>query len=478
MVLLIDPPMAQVRNTAGVAFLRGYLTERNIKNAAVNFNGPEYSSITAEYRKQLHDVLDSDYDHIAGELDDDYYLSSLVYKRGQEYTWDTAIIIAKKCKKLKKWLTEYGPPTNIGISVTFHSQFLFSLVLSILIREIYGDSIKVIIGGNSVTGFRGEIFSFLRRYPVINYVVVGDGESALYSIVTGEDRKSTPNLAYIKKGRCDISKIQNYHQNINYLPDPIYEPGEKIFLRATNRCYWNKCSYCTYHQNLSQNLDTCRVEKIINYLRSIDNNCFCAFTDASLPPSFLNDFSDAILEDDTIGSLYGCFLRSDKNVTFGLLEKANRAGFFEFWFGPETLSDRLLKLLNKGHTREDALRLIRDCNKLNIKMALHFIINLPTQTKDELQREFSDIAYILSSYQSISSVMISTLQVRPGSKIIARPQDYNIKVIRSNKGFLPRFFPFEQLSQGSLSAQELSACLRDFIAQKPMGYEKIKFYID
>ena len=73
------------------------------------------------------------------------------------------------------------------------------------------------------------------------------------------------------------------------------------------------------------------------------------------------------------------------------------AGCRAMWFGVESGSNRVLKLLHKGVNKERAIETFRLCKKYGIKTGASFILGLPGETKREMYNTL-EFAHRLNSY--------------------------------------------------------------------------------
>ena len=77
-----------------------------------------------------------------------------------------------------------------------------------------------------------------------------------------------------------------------------------------------------------------------------------------------------------------------------MVEALCEAGLSLFIIGFESGSDRVLKFLRKGCTRQQNLEAARICKDLNIKIWANYMLGLPTETKNEVLETLSMLKQI------------------------------------------------------------------------------------
>lgn len=73
-------------------------------------------------------------------------------------------------------------------------------------------------------------------------------------------------------------------------------------------------------------------------------------------------------------------------LTEPLLWKLKRAGCYRLELGIESGSDRVLALVNKGMTRQQAVEALRMCRRVGMESITNFILGFPSESEDEIQQ--------------------------------------------------------------------------------------------
>ncbi len=471
--LFIDPLSRLIRNNnAGIPFLRGFLQDKGYNTELINLY------------KMIHEMSPLKKNEIISPLD--LYIKKLLKKEGVNTEnidlahfyglfihhfynkfWQATDRFGKKIEKIfSKNLNKFKKADYVGISITSVYELIFSLRLAKYIKNNCKNPPKIILGGYFITQNYLSLLNLLEEVPVIDYLVIGDGEFPLYYLAMEKEKSKIPGLIYLEQKRYKFSKNLIHSEDINKLSSPLSEKKDKLkFIQATKKCYWGKCAFCTNDTNkLRPKANIRDPKKVVDDIqKNIDTqnkeNNYFMFSDNALPISFVKKFSEELIKNKDIKIRLAGYIRFEKNIDYDFLVKAKKAGFELFLFGLETSSQRLLKLIEKGIEVNTALRIIDACSKLGIKMLITFIAGLPTQTKEELTEDLTFIKKIAQKYTNVL-LLISVFYLDPDSKFFLFPQKYglnNTHNLRNSK------YNFEQINKESLSRKETILIVKDFL---------------
>ena len=57
-------------------------------------------------------------------------------------------------------------------------------------------------------------------------MIIGEGETPLYQLITGEDLEKIPNLIYWQVNKYRITKLPCNQENLSQLPSPLFSPND------------------------------------------------------------------------------------------------------------------------------------------------------------------------------------------------------------------------------------------------------------
>jgi anaerobic magnesium-protoporphyrin IX monomethyl ester cyclase len=105
----------------------------------------------------------------------------------------------------------------------------------------------------------------------------------------------------------------------------------------------------------------------------------------------------------------------DKNDFF--FKMLGDAGCKMLQFGVESGSDRILNLLNKGITRDEILKVNRKLAKSNILCRYNFIIGMPTETTEDIQKTLKFIDKLRNENANLDVPFLNIYTPWPGTKL-------------------------------------------------------------
>jgi radical SAM protein (TIGR01212 family) len=180
----------------------------------------------------------------------------------------------------------------------------------------------------------------------------------------------------------------------SYLKERYGAKVYRISLDAGFSCP-HRCLYCNEDGSRSPYADPKRPVKEqlssrIEYLKkSRDASKFVAyfqaFTNTNSPVNRLKEVYDQILPfDEVIGLSIGT--RPDCVDPDKLELIASYKERYEVWleYGLQSIHDRTLKAINRGHDFNDFLTAYNDTKKLSIPVCVHVIIGLPGETREDI----------------------------------------------------------------------------------------------
>lgn len=230
---------------------------------------------------------------------------------------------------------------------------------------VLNTDIPVAIGGQA-TMWKG-----LKEYP-FKYIVAGEGERALQSIIDGEPycHDNVPEL--------DV---------LNY-PDRG-QRGEVVPMLTSRGCPWN-CHFCS-----SQNYWGEVRYHSANYVMSEVEYIERVYPDAKLI-YIVDDLFIANIK--RFYEIYQKWMSKGMNkrfllhslvrsncMTIDIARKMKAMGFQSVRFGAESGSDRILKILNKQETVADHQRCIDICQEVGLSVGLSLINYVPGETPEDRQ---------------------------------------------------------------------------------------------
>ncbi|MDD5673514.1 MAG: radical SAM protein [Chitinivibrionales bacterium] len=261
----------------------------------------------------------------------------------------------------------------------------------------------------------------LRDFKV-DFVAVGEGEmtmlEACQRINAGAELDNVAGVVYNKDGRFVDNGAREYIADLDTLPLPArhlvdYErrycsfPGvirgrwvRSTILMIGRGCPFN-CIYCGVKTVFGR---TCRlrsVGSVISELRSLVSSYKIRgvfFNDSTFTANkkWVIDFCER-LRAENLNLTWGCNARVD-TLSAPMLYAMKNAGCVRVDFGVESGSDRVLKILNKGVTREQVLQGFALARKAGLKCGASFMVGNPYEPSGDLEQTLDLAKKLRSDY--------------------------------------------------------------------------------
>lgn len=239
-------------------------------------------------------------------------------------------------------------------------------------------------------------FEFLRDFDII---VIGEGEETIVELITclekGLELSSVKGIAYKNQEKIMITPHRNYLRNLDSLPFPSRE----LFDNESYKAYYLKrfdytitpmissrgcpfmCDFCS-QPVFGASYRTRSISSIVDEMESIKkleydriwfaDDCF------TIDRKHLLNLCSEIQKRDLKIS-WECLSRADtmdKEVAF----KMKEAGCIRVFFGIESGNDRILTLMKKQITKNQAEKAVRIAKSVGLRVGAFFIIGYPGES--------------------------------------------------------------------------------------------------
>lgn len=350
-------------------------------------------------------------------------IAAPVVKSGHEVLMLDLNLTDEADERLRKTIMEYRPDI-VGITSTtpvikkvYH--------LADVIKEM-DENITVVCGGPHPSAMPEDVLKESR----IDCVVKGEGDLVFNLIVNNGISADIPNIFYKKNNQVVISKMRNdFIEDMDSLPFPAYELFDikKYFqprissrrfplgyLETSRGCY-GRCIFCS--KNIHGH--RIRMKSANRVVDEMERMLALGFREIHIIDDiFTADMNRAhvICEEIIRRKLKFPWyprggIRVDR-VSEGLLRMMRRAGCYRIPFGIESGSQRVIDVVNKGITLEQAKKAVRQAKEAGMETECYFMLALPTETEEDLKRTV-DFAIKLDSDYAKFAITIPL----PGTKM-------------------------------------------------------------
>lgn len=301
------------------------------------------------------------------------------------------------CDLLRGHLERFQPKA-VGITVPFPGNLLAALRCGEYIKTNY-PHIKVIMGGGyPTTELRTMSDKEIFRY--MDYIVLDDGEVALERILANGEliHTYTPEgyhegpatcITHSERGCPDFSGLpHDKYFSLTEVTNPmhrLWSDGRWNKIVLAHGCYWAKCAFCDTSLDYIGCYKPLTATEVVDYMEQVaaqtDSTGF-HFVDEAAPPKLLKEISLELLRRGLRMSWW-TNIRFEKSYTGDLCALMARAGCVAVAGGLEVASDRVLEMIGKGISIEQATLAMRNFYYAGIMVHTYLMYGLPTESLQE-----------------------------------------------------------------------------------------------
>lgn len=331
------------------------------------------------------------------------YLANSLLKNGHDVRILDAILEQTSESRLIEVLKKFSP-NIIGISAVTH-QFPAAKHLSDIVKK-YDKKIITVIGGPHISNMPKRTMEEAKN---IDYGVIGEGEISfpelIKKIMSKSSIKQVKGIIYRKKGKIIQNSPRPLVKNIDkmgfparhllrdlkyYSHTPFRGRGIVTSVITSRGCPFN-CYYCdqsvfgrTYRFNSAQH-----ILKELKELKEKYGIVNISFEDDNfaLDKKRTIELCKGIIK-DKLNISWACELRvtsTDEELVYWM----KKAGCWSVYFGIESGDPKMLKFINKNQTIEQVRKAIRIAKKYGLKVTGSFILGLPRETKESINKTIS-----------------------------------------------------------------------------------------
>ena len=346
----------------------------------------------------------------------------------------------------------------IGFSVFTHWHFIFALMLSSQIKKHI--KTPIVFGGPCITLY-GKFFP--EAFKIIDFMIAGEGEKPLIELARALIQKTSfervPGLIYKRERALSMVAREEYLIEEMCMPDfeglplKLYrgeQPQERLYVpfQISKGCN-GACGFCVT-KRIDPFLKYKSYGKVVTELRLLKEKYesnFFHFCDSSINSSceYLEGLCKEFIDNriNIYWRTYAKVERLDREV----LRKLKAAGCETLIFGIESGSDRVLRLMRKGFTSNQAQMILRDSAELGIKNSVCFMSGYHHEGEADIRHT---VDFIRRNKKYIYHAQVNPFQLAFGSDMWEHPEVYGITNPKESK---PRIlFTFDEI--GGLRWQE------------------------
>ena len=287
-------------------------------------------------------------------------------------------------------------PDVVALSTTF-TQNVACLALAKAIKAASA-GIITIMGGGNCDGPQGVALH--KNFSFVDFVVRGEGETSFAQLLTTLGRKDTNfehvgGLCWRRDGVCEVNPVGGT-ENIEDVPTPIYdsyfrqieassirsfiEPA--LVMETARGCWWGEKHHCTFCglNGTSMAFRSKSPDKAFNEL--LELVCRHKILDVVVADNILdNGYFDTVLPRVAAADMdLRIHYEIKANLKQSQIRLMNSAGVLHVQPGIESLSSRVLQLMEKGITGPRNVQSLRDCEEANLTVSWNYLVGFPGET--------------------------------------------------------------------------------------------------
>jgi CRP-like cAMP-binding protein len=290
--------------------------------------------------------------------------------------------------------------------------------------------VRLVAGGPAV-GYGRELI--LKRAPVFDALVYGDGEEAVVALARGE--MDAPGVIRREGGRV-IHTPPRYGRHLDGIPAPRYDPqtypGVEGFLRMRilddSRGCFNRCAFCS-HMHLSGVTRMKSPARVVDEMEQglREGVSYFRLSGSNPPRKFLENVAREILRRG-LSVRYGVYasMNNARPETMELLADSGLRGLF---FGIESGDPWLLsEMLHKNNrSREHMVAVAEAAMGAGIFTCMSVIVPSPCET-ESTKRATLDLLQAMFERHRHGSVLVLPAFLTPGSAWWERPDAFGFEL--------------------------------------------------
>lgn len=331
---------------------------------------------------------------------------------------------------------EHIKPEIIGMGV-LTPNYLYTIHLCDLIKEKFPD-IKIILGGIHVSLHPEDTLS----NKSVDYICIGEGEKALYDFIYAYNNnipfKNVKSIGYKEYNLNNLTEFNTEFIDMNdigeldyssididkYLEYAKRQSGYKaIGYVASRGCVYN-CSFCVdgNHKSIIRKWRAVAPGLLIKYIKKwkikygIEGVWFKDST-FSFNKQWIKKFCQLLIE-QKVDIKWSCNSRVDC-IDEERIKLMSESGCETIWFGVESGSEKILKLLNKKINREKVVETFLLCQKYGVRAWANFMIGIPTETIEDIEKTFN-FAVLLQKQSNVDNIHITIYTPFPGTPLYSK----------------------------------------------------------
>lgn len=327
---------------------------------------------------------------------------------------------------------------TVGISIAVGPQLVPALILTHYLKTLRED-VTIVFGGPIISLMNlDDIERILIFHTEVDAVVRSDGEYPFEALLRSK-RAGNWEPWQVSGVSCRVDS-QVVHRppekgpNLDSIPYAEYD--DKLLSRLakpdigilqSRGCYWGKCAYCDYvelykgNHRIRAKTPKSFVDEMEYQVKKHGVHNFSVITEA-ITPAAAKKISQLIITKN-LQVKWHSFAMIDKRFTKDVFEALVSSGCEYLVIGVETMTNRVLRLMNKAATKEDTIRFVLDAKACGLDLKLNLIPNLPSTTYQEAMDTLEEVGKLKDCFIYVSPFPFEATR---SSRIGRKPEAFGL----------------------------------------------------
>jgi len=328
---------------------------------------------------------------------------------------------------------EIEKPDLVGMGV-LTPNVEFSLMLCERIKLRY-PGILITLGGIHASLFPEKTL----QNKNVDFVSLGEGEMNFYDFIYSVNHdinlSKVKSLGYKKDSKVHINEFNDKFIDMNEVGELKYEVIDiekylqyakrqsgyrAIGYVASRGCAFN-CSFCLdgNHKSIVRKWRAISPSLLVQYIKNwkekfdIEGVWFKDST-FSVNKKWIMEFCRLLIENN-VQIKWSCNSRVDC-IDEDIIKAMSVAGCETIWFGVESGSERIIKLMNKRINKKQVFNTFYLCEKYGVRAWANFMIGVPTETVDDIEQTFN-FAMELQQQSNVDTIHATVYTPFPGTPL-------------------------------------------------------------
>jgi anaerobic magnesium-protoporphyrin IX monomethyl ester cyclase len=242
--------------------------------------------------------------------------------------------------------------------------------------------------------------------------------------VSGIPNVLVPGSVENRLGGAGGSACQEVTPDFTGLPLDRYFCNELILpLAISNGCHWHRCTFCLHPGNHRARSPESAVAMMSALAQEHGARHFY-FADDSFSPEMLGGLADELLRTKSTFTWY-CLARPEPALDRALCAKLARSGCGHLLLGIESASQRLLDLMDKGISIQEAAHVLNCLHEAGIPAMIFAFTGFPGETIGEAA---ATAAFLTSVRKKTSAISFQRFLLQSNTRVLRNAPSSGVRV--------------------------------------------------